>query len=271
MKVFANLTSYNEEYFINEVVASIHDFVDYICIIDVGMENIVSRGASLHSNDKSVEIVKAWQNKSKKIHLIQPKDPPKTFPELGMYGLNLAKELKCDWFFSVGLDEIYDKNCIIPMRNILANCERNGIMGINLSMYGFCPDFYHYYDFYNPRIGRITDDCTMPFSSCDILYWPKLKAWQSIELDRVPEYIRKINFDYPKFLKVFHYTCVGKERIKFKYEFYKTYKDNIGAEHYEHYMNKDWDYFKNVMKCKEFTGKHPEIMQKHPLFNEKLY
>ena len=56
------------------------------------------------------------------------------------------------------------------MRNILTNCEKNGIMGINMSMYGFAPDMYHWYEFYNPRIGRITDDCTMPFHSCDILY-----------------------------------------------------------------------------------------------------
>jgi len=77
-KILANITSYNEETFLDYVLESINDYADEICIIDVGMENIVSRGASLHSTDKSVDIIKKWQNKSKKIHLIQPKDPPKT-------------------------------------------------------------------------------------------------------------------------------------------------------------------------------------------------
>ena len=269
MKIFANLTSYNEETFIDYVLQSIHDYVDEICIIDVGMENIVNRGAPLHSIDGSVEIIKSWQKKSKKIHLIQPKNPPKNFIELGTYGLDLAKELKCDWFFSVGLDEIWQKNSIAPMRKFLDRCERNNIMGINVNMYGFCPDFYHWYPFYVPRIGRITDDCTMPFKSCDILYWHKLNAWQSIELDKVPEHVKRLNIDYP--FKIHHYTCVGNERINFKYNFYKTYADNIGSEHLAHYINKDWNYFKNVMKCKEFTGKHPEIMRNHPLINERMY
>lgn len=269
MKIFANITAYNEETFLDYVLSSIHDYADEICIIDAAMENIVLRGAPRHSVDSSVQIIEKWKSKSKKIHTIRPSIPPKTFIELGNYGLNLAKELKCDWFWSVGADEIWPKNCVVPMRNFLSFCDKNNIMGINVNMYGFCPDFWHWYPFYVPRIGKITDDCFMPFKSCDILYWPNLNAWQSIELDKVPEHVKKINIDYP--FKIFHYTCVGYEKIKAKCEFYKTYCDNVGAEHLQHYIDKDWNYFKDAMKCREFSGSHPEIMRKHPLYNERMY
>lgn len=271
MKILANITAYNESIFLDYVLNSIHPYVDYICIIDGAMENVVKNGGQPHSTDESVEIIKHWVQKSDKIYHIKPPTPPKNFVELGTYGLDLAKELKCDWFFSVGADEIWDKISITPLRNFLNRCEKSNIMGVNVHMHAFCPDFFHRYDFYVPRIGRITDDACMPFKSCDVLYWPKLNAWQSIELDKVPPHVKALNIDYHKFLKVFHYSCVGYDRIKFKYNFYKTYTDNVGSEHYAHFMNKDWDYFKNVLKCVEFKGKHPDIMLKHPSYHERMY
>jgi len=268
VKIFASITAYNEEMFLDYVLSCIHDYVDHICVIDGAMANVVENGAPPHSIDNTPNIVKNWANKSKKIFYVRPEEPPQTFMELGGYGLNLAKELKCDWYFPCGVDEIYPKNSIVPMRPFLKNCMKNDIMGVNVNMKAFAPDFWHWYDFYVPRFGRITPDCYMPFKSNDVLYWPEINGWQSND-SNAPLHVKKLNIDYPRIFQVFHYTCVGKKRIKFLYDFYKTYSDNAGADHYERYIQEDWFYFKQ--KCKEFKGKHPEIMRNHPLYNERLY
>jgi hypothetical protein len=270
MKIIALMAEYNESLFIEYVLNSIYDFVDEIIIIDSAMKSVVDRGGSLRSTDGTIDIIKKWQQKNKKIHIILPNEAKETPAKLCEPGLDLAKELKGDWLMTCCGDEIWPKNILRPLRKFLKNCDNNNILGVNFNMNYFAPDFWHFKEFYGPRLSKITPNCSMPFITQDVLYWPEFNSWQSIELNKVPEHVRKMNIDYPKFLKVFHYSCVGYERVKFKYDFYKFHKDNIGSSHNKHYMDKNWNFFKKT-GYKDFTGKHPKLMLNHKLYNEKLY
>lgn len=264
------MTTYNESLFVDYVLSSICDFVDEIIITDTAIKDVVDWGGSPHSTDGTIEIIKLWQKKCEKIHLLLPEVKPKTFAELCMPGLEMAKKLKGDWLMTSCGDEVWPTNVISPLRNFLHNCDNNGILGVNFTMNYFAPDFWHCKDFYGPRLSKITDDACMPFVTGDVLSWPRLGVWQSMELDKVPERVRKVNIDYPKFLKIFHYSCVGHDRVKFKYEFYKKHKDNIGSDHNVRYINKDWKFFADS-GYREFAGNHPKIMLEHKLYNERLF
>lgn len=269
MKIVAAVTSYNESLFLNEVLTSIHDFVDEIVITDVAIKDVIDLGGSLRSDEKTTQIIKNWKQKSSKVHTILPENPPKTFAELMMPGLQTAKELDGDWLFTCYGDEIWPKNSISPMRKFLSSCDRSGILGVNVTMNYFAPDFWHYKDFYNPRLAKITPDACMPFTTGDPLAWPELGIWQTMDYNNVPEKVRKANIDYPKSLRTFHYSCIGYERVKLKYDFYQKHENNTGSELYSHFLKNDWDYFRKQYKL--FTGKHPDIMLSHPLYNERLY
>ena len=271
MKIVALVTAYNEDLFLDEVISSTFNYFDEFIITDTAIQCMVDKGFPSSSTDRTIEIVEKWKKKADKIHLIQPKIKPKNYTELSVPGFELAKELKGDWVIHLGADEVWTKNALNPMRNILSNCDKNGILGLNVHMNYFAPDMFHCKPFYNPRIARLTEDAGLFFNTGDVVGW-KRGVYQSIELDRVPENIRKINADYPSFLKPFHYSCVGKKRIEFKDKFYEIYEGHksSGSAPFKHYMNGNWDYFKQ-QGYKEFIGQHPEIMKKHPLFLEKLY
>lgn len=268
MKIIASLAVYNEGLFVDYVLQSIYDYVDEIIVTDTAMDNVVKHGGSSHSTDGTLEIVEKWMKKGK-ITLLKPEVKPTLFAEIWRPALQVAKDMKGDWLFTCCGDEVWPQNVIKPARNFLQNCDKNGIMGVNITMNYFAPDFWHYKDFYGPRFSKLTEDACMPFIDGEVLAWPSKGVWQSIELDKVPENVRKANIDYPKFLRVFHYSCVGYERMKFKYDFHKTFKHNIGSDIDAHYINKNWDYFKE--RYKNFTGNHPDFMKNHPLYNERLY
>lgn len=270
MKIIATITAYNEDLFLDQVLNTVYYYADEIIITDTAMQNVVDMGYPPSSNDTTMEIIEKWKKRGDKIHLIQPKVKPKNYTELSIPSLELAKQMKGNWLWFVGADEVWSEQCVKPMRNILSNYEKNGIFGINIYMHYFAPDMWHYKPFYNPRVARLTDDICLPFSTGDVCAWKEKGIWQSIELDKVPEKVRKINADYPSFLKVHHYSCVGYKRVKFKNDFYNTYSQNQGSDPFKHYMNGNWDYFKQ-QGYKEFTGQHPEIMKKHPLYSERLY
>lgn len=271
MKIVALITAYNEDLFLDEVLTSTFDHFDEFIVTDTAIQCMVDNGFPSSSTDKTLEILEKWKKKADKIHLIQPKIKPKNYTELSIPGFELAKELKGDWVIHLGADEIWTEKSLKPMRNILSNYDKNGILGINVHMEYFAPDMWHCKPFYNPRIARLTADACLPFNTGDVVGW-KRGVWQSIELDKVPENVRKVNADYPSFLKVFHYSCVGKKRIEFKDKFYEIYEghESPGSAPFKFYMSSNWDYFKQ-QGYRDFTGQHPEIMRKHPLFSERLY
>lgn len=272
MKIIASIPSYHERLFLDYAIKAVYDYVDEIILTDTGMAASLAIGLNHQSTDGTQEVIDKWKNDIK-IHVIQKQDEPKSFKELMTPALNLAKELKGDWLFTVGADEIWPKQTLLPMRRILSTCEKNGIFGLNVWMLMFAPDFWHFKDFRNPRFARITDDCELFWG--DSMRWPQLGVYQFAGDTKMavpigtPEQTVKVNSDYPKIFSAFHYSCVGAERVNFKAKFYKSFDGSTGDKYVEAFLAKDWVKFKE-MGFKKFFGKHPEIMLKHPLFGERL-
>lgn len=273
MKIIASIPAYKEALFLNYAVMAIYNFVDEIILTNTAMQASIDAGYGFESGDGTEEIIKQLL-KNSKIHLIEEKNKPKTFRELMSPALNLAKALDGDWLFTVGADEIWPTKSLLPLRNYLNNCDKQGIMGLNVWMDIFAPDFWHCKDFRNPRLARITKNCELVHG--DAMYWPSLNAYQfagdtnNLVPNGTPEHVAKINFDYPKQFKAFHYSTVGKERVEFKSQFYKSFDGSNCDKYVEAYLKEDWKQFENL-GYKEFTGKHPQIMITHSLYNERKY
>jgi len=275
MKIIATIPAYNEELFLDYTISSMYDFVDEIIITDSAIEASIKCGLSHRSIDKTPEIVDKWMKKSNKIHLILSDKVSKTHGENLIPALEMAKELKGDWLFHVGADEIWPTHALKPMRNILANCQKAGILGLNVWMNYFAPDFWHCKDFRNPRLAQLTDDAIMSPAGDGLLY-PKRGVYQfagSITEPYPPgtsQKVIQVNSDYPKMLRAFHYSWVGNKRVKAKYDFYKQHSELGGSNIYAHYVEKNWDFFIKE-GYKEFKGQHPQIMLSHECYGEKLF
>jgi len=273
MKVIASIPAYKEGLFLDYAIGSVHEFVDEVIITNTAMKSSIEMGCDYSSNDGTEEIIEKWVSNHSNVRILSSRDEPTNFKDLMTPALNLAKELKGDWLFTVGADEVWTKQSLMPMKQILSNCDKNGILGLNVWMNIFAPDFWNCKDFRNPRFAKITDDCELSWG--DSMKWPKLNLHQfagnTVEPypQGTPQHIVKVNSDYPRNLKAFHYSCVGKERVEFKYNFYQKLDGSKCDRYVESYMNADWGKFKE-MGYRPFTGKHPDIMLKHPLYNEKL-
>ena len=271
MKIIASIPSYKEALFLDYAIRAIYDFVDEIILTNTAMRASIEAGYGYKSEDGTEEIIEKWVSKPK-IHVLASKDKPRTFRELMQPALDLAKKLDGNWLFTVGADEIWPKSALMPLRNYLGICDKQGILGLNTWMYIFAPDFWHCKDFRNPRLAKITKDCRLVHG--DAMQWPDLGVYQfagdtntPVPLGTPPK-VAAVNADYPRQFRAFHYSCVGKERVEFKSTFYKSFDGSNCDKYVDAYLKENWGEFAK-MGYKKFTGKHPSVMLDHKLYGER--
>ena len=272
IKLVASIPAFHERLFLDYAIKSIYNYVDEIILTDVAMQASLNAGFSMRSTDGTLEIIDKWVD-NKKIFLAPIVGVPCNFRELMTPAFDLAKSHGADWYFTVGADEIWPDESMIPMRSFLELCDRKGILGLNVWMNIFAPDFWHCKDFRNPRLARITPQSYLMHG--DAVGWSPGVYQFAGDCNNffppwVPPDLQKINSDYPKMLRAFHYSCVGEERVKFKVDFYKQYDGTIGDKYNQAYMEKKWEAF-NLLGFHNFTGKHPSVILNHPLYTERLY
>src|SRR3990167_7343843 len=271
MKIIASIPSYKEALFLDYCIRAIYDFADEIVLTNTAMAASIEAGYDFSSGDGTEEIIESWIGKPK-IHVLSSKNKPNTFRELMQPALDLAKRLDGNWLFTVGADEIWPKSSLMPLRNYLGLCDKQGILGLNAWMHIFAPDFWHCKDFRNPRLAKITSNSVLVHG--DAMRWPELGVYQFAGNTEepfppgTPIQIVVRNSDYPRQLKAFHYSCVGKERVEFKSTFYKSFDGSNCDKYVEAYLKEDWGAFAKL-GYKEFTGKHPDVMIGHPLFSDR--
>jgi len=276
-RVIASISPYNDVLFFEYAMRAIEPYVDEIIITDSAVKSALEMGWPPRSVGLARTVIDKWID-NKKIFLAPLPPSPPEGREHALPGFNMAKEHGADWYFTVGCDEIWSPEAMKFMKTYLQICDRKGILGLNVSMFLFAPDFWHVKEFRNPRLARVTPDSTICFGggSADAVCWPGRRLYQyagdlsTYAPPGTPAEVLRVNADFPKNLKVFHYSCVGQERIESKVNFYKHFNGTSCDQYCEAYMKKNWIAFPD-MGFKEFHGKHPDIMTEHPLFKERLY
>ena len=274
MKITVIAVAYHERIFFEYAMNSVLPFVDEVVIVDSAIQSSLDIGLSLTSTDGTRDLIKKYVDNKKIFLAPHTSAVPKTHKECFNLGFTVAKERGADWIFFLPCDEVWPENALKPMRSFLQRCDQNGILGLNVWMHMFAPDFWHVKDFRNPRFSKVTPDCVL---ADDVtLYYPSINAWQYAGnlIDAVPpgtpDHVQKINGDYPRTLRAYHYSCVGDERVSFKANFWQKHNGTYGDKYVEAYMKKEWHKFKEL-GFSDFNGKHPDCMLSHPLYSERKF
>jgi hypothetical protein len=272
-RIIASVAAYGDTIFLDQVIGSLVPFVDEVILSDTAFKATIDMGLPAKSTGESRIIIDKWAGHEKVFMAPDPPKPPVGM-ELSIPAFNLAKERGADWYFTVGSDEIWPPESLKFLKEYLKICDKRGILGVNVWMYMFAPDLFHFKDFRNPRVGRVTPDSVL--SSGDALAWPQRGVYQYAgDCERfapagTPKKVLDVNIDFPRNFKVFHYSCVGKSRVESKVNYYKKLNGTSCDRYCENYMKQNWKAFPE-MGFKEFHGKHPDIMLTHPLMGERLY
>ena len=187
------------------------------------------------SKDGSHEYIQNFPDPEKKITLIEDKNinyyntgyigngsPEKC--QMFMKGSLLVKD-DIDVFWCTDMDEFFNEGMIKEVEKVLE--ENENIMLIDSSHYTFwknekyifCDKFSDVMRFF-PRIcrhkkGQIYGHCSLKDQYSPIVY---------------------INEKY------YHFSCVGRNRMKYKFDFYSSHNEELKI-HYKKYLDNQWDNF----------------------------
>jgi hypothetical protein len=189
-----------------------------------------------------------------KMHIIQANE--QTDKDQRNLGLEKIKELNPDgWLLIIDGDEVYDKDNFSMIKVAMHNMEKSDKLAAHFKSLTFVNDFDHYAEQDYPRLFRITQDCK--FINDNFMTWPdKNTGWFSPAVIKIP-YIRYHHYAF----------CKGIERFELKKKWWET---RFGEPFdYGWHINEDGKIEDEEHEINLYTGRHPEIMEKHPLWNSE--
>jgi len=251
MKISALMCVYNESKFVDYAIRSCIGFVDHLVIVEGAYQQTIDLGQSPRSTDGTIEICKKYVD-NKKIFYIEANE--QSDPQQRQIGLNKIKELNPDgWMLIIDGDEVYDENTLKMIKVASFNLDRSKNLAAYFKSLTFVNDFKHYTIQEFPRLFKITPG--MEFVNDNFVKWTDLGVdWFSPFVIKMP------------YIKFHHYAfCKGQERFVTK----KTWWENRFGKNnfnYSWFIDSDGKINDTDHKIVKYTGKHPEIMEEHPLW-----
>jgi len=230
-------------------------------VVEGAFQITVDAGAPHRSQDNTLKIISKYNDNTERFVGQSTKVPCQEHKDQYDMALQLAKDAyRPDFCILIDSDEIYPKEMQKVIRNTLDRVPDN-VMGMRLHSYNFINDFFHYYSGQYPRIFRATKGSK--FSYDNKVDWPDM----GLEGDNMQMPQPKHIMTLPKTFRFYHYAYVKSlEYLKMKEE-YMFNKDGNPAynPNSSQYREEDGIYkIPDDIKIREFTYKHPEIMDDHP-------
>ncbi|MBI2449326.1 hypothetical protein HYV49_03435 [Candidatus Pacearchaeota archaeon] len=250
------MTVYEEQSFIDYAIRSCLPYVDDLVIVEGSYQEVLALGATPRSHDGTIQIIENYRSNPKVDILYVNAQTDKDQRNLG---LQRIKELNPDdWCIIVDSDEIYDKNTFSIIKNLCQKMEKQNQYAAYFSSLTFVNDMKHYTMQEFPRLFKITKDCQ--FVNDNYMIWPDkdIMQWAS------PWVIKQPNIKY------WHYAfCKGTEKFLQKKNWWNSrFKETNPNFEYDWYVDKDGKFYSPNHKIFLYDGKHPDIMQKHPLYKQ---
>lgn len=129
-KIWGNTIVKNEDKFIWFAISSAIDYLDKMLIYDTG------------SIDKTVEIIKLLQKKYPS-KIIFETNPTKNAQDITKVRQKMLDQTKSDWLLILDGDEIWWKNSIIKIIEIIKN-KGDDLYGLVIPVFNLVGDIYHY-------------------------------------------------------------------------------------------------------------------------------
>lgn len=261
MRLSVLMTVYNEAEYIGYAIDSCLQYVDDLVIVEGAYEESIRCGAAPRSTDGTCESAKFRSTntneclKREKVFYIEANEL--SDPQQRNVGLKKIKEINPNgWLLIVDGDEVYEPSTFSLIRSACQKMEKNGQHAAYFTSQTFVNDFKHYTPQEFPRLFKITNDCE--FVNDNFMVWKdKFLGWSPPHVIKLPQ------------IKYFHYAFCKKDRNRFELK-KKWWETRFGRSFdYGWSMNKEGKISDPNHKIYEFTGKHPEIMRGHRLYDER--
>jgi len=250
------MTIYNESQFIGHAIEACLPYVDDLVIVEGAYQETIRCGGNPRSNDGTLDIIEEYTidgvfPPNGKIHYIEANE--ETDKDQRNVGLEKIKKLNPDGFLLIiDGDEVYTKENFVMIKNVAKSFVGANKYAAYFTSLTFINDLKHYTIQEFPRLFRITKDCK--FVNDNFMYWNDNVSWSNPWVVKLP------------YIKYHHYAfCKGTERFKLKSDWWNTRFDD-GKFEYDWYVDEDGKLYSPNHKIYEYTGKHPETMKKHPLW-----
>lgn len=253
------MTVFNEADFIDYSIRCCLPFVDHLVIVEGSYLETQKLGQPARSNDGTCEIIEKYR-KDPKVHILY--ENGHTDKDQRNFGLNKIKELNPDgWLLIIDGDEVYSPQTFTLIKSTIKNLDRQNLKAAYFKSLTFVNDLNHYTLQEFPRLFKITPECK--FINDNFMEW-KDAAWDG-------RFITKISY-----VQYYHYSFVKSDRNRFKLKkdwwetrFGSNYNNTGKKFEYDWYENESGKLYSPNHKIFEFKGKHPEIIQSHPLWWEQ--
>lgn len=267
------MTVYNEADFVRFALASCVDFVDDVVVVEGAYQETIKCGGEPRSTDGTIEAVKGFMETFEEmschnigayfpVHYIEANE--QTDKDQRNIGLERIKQVNPDgWLLIIDGDEVYTKENFMMVRNYMKIMEKQDKYAAYFKSLTFVGDFEHYTDQEFPRLFRITPECE--FTNDNFMRWPdKGVEWKLPHVIKIP------------YLRFHHYAfCKGvdNERFLLKKKWWETrFGDNYMGTgksfEYDWYVNEEGKIRSPNHDIYKYTGRHPEIMKDHPLWEK---
>lgn len=232
MKITVQMNVYNAEDYLAYSLGGIYKFADRVVIIDGAFNE---KMPSCFSTDQTEGIVRDFHDVQKKIIYVKTSSKSQVEQRNKVWQYAIG-----DWLFLVDYDEVYRKSELVAAKKFLAETS-DDFFWIQAKV--FVNSFHRYFELRYRRIFRLKDD--MEFVA--------------------PNKIRDSEGNFPPWriipnLTMYHYAWVTNEnrlsikRLQRRLESPKEFRNG-----------------KYVLSetTKEFSGTHPNVMEKHPFWRRK--
>lgn len=243
------MTVYNESAFLEYALRACMPHVQSITVVEGAYRETMALGASARSTDGTLAILQRLCSGVDKISVIHANE--RSDPHQRNVGLEHIKQTVLHgWLLIIDGDEVYSPITFKLINALSKKMEIGKHYAAYFKSLTFVnsPNSYTEQEF--PRLFRLTPDCY--FVNDNYMTWEECKTWQPPAIIKAPA----IQFHHYSFLK-------GRERFALKKRWWETR------------FSQSFDYSWNIddkgqitatdHKIKPFYGKHPPIMQRHPL------
>lgn len=261
------MTVYNEAEFVEYAIRACLPYVDDLVIVEGAYQETIDVGGSPRSTDGTVRQIKDTLaslangfrldenefnfDEGTKAFILYANE--QTDKDQRNVGLQKIKELNPDgWLLIIDGDEVYSPENFQMVKVCMKNMERQNAKAAYFRSLTFVNDLKHYAEQDFPRLFKITPDCE--FTNDNFMKWGSL-GWGYPHVIKIP------------YVQYHHYAfCKGAERFELKKKWWET---RFGKSFdYGWQADKDGLISDNNHEIREYTKKHPKIMEGHPKWKE---
>lgn len=249
-KLSVLMTVYNEADFLDYAIRACLPHVDQLVIVEGAYKETINLGKPPTSDDGTIDIINKYVMDPKILYKHVNRDTDKDQRNAGL--IEIKHDNPDGYLLIIDGDEVYTPENFQMIRATIKNMERSNKFGAYFKSLTFVNDLKHYTEQEFPRLFKITKGCE--FVNDNFMVWKDVNKGWNLETVTKNPYIRFHHYAF----------CKNKDRFETKKKWWET---RFGKPFdYGWHVNEEGQIEDPNHKILEYTGRHPKIMEEHPLW-----